>query len=1847
MGAGDSVETTRVFNIRGTAGRSLLCAQWQENSATKITTTKANSNGVGEELFLWRERFTFSDAMAELKADHRDKQFSVAVLFSGGLLDTFAAVRSGFTPIWGCENNVNQARMWEAFTGCKNLGDVFGPTVLKAEKPMYLKSGAPCPNYARSGNQLGADGVTGWMFVQQADVINTVQPWVFCLEISDNALFVNNGAEVKAVRTKLGHHYVIKSKVIRMWQHGDPSNRRRLFMVGFHRELGQAAYDFQFPRGGFDDHKWPSARDIAEPDSKVPASYWRTDLVPSIDKVADDFKPATLHKVGSKGSDMGRSSLPNAVYSWDGLLNSQTTLNGGGRRPALDWKHGEAIDKTRLCLPVETIRAASLPSDYSDFAAAFAEGGSTDVFLRLCVNNGVPVRTGVAIDSAIKAVLMRALNQLKMPTKKWASLAHNSEQIRSILFDTGANGSLSHRDVEEYLLDAVKSSSKITVADGNCMSGSTDGLLKCMVVNSARQKGFQNMTPFQFNTTTSDGLAMELLSFDEFYRDGWGAHLRPLDVEDGICELYRPKRGDIPAASVPFRYDWSGGGGFYLDYIITKDAKPEHKAWLAACYTDQLMANSAVSQSEVKYFDGDQVRAMANDISDGRSKDVLEVMIGQHPMDCEIRGVKAGLRTEKQRMTELEFHQLFGHIGFCPQCKICKLSKGASRRIRRKVDPHRETRPGHTWCLDTVTFSHRSEQGNKYMTVARCEATGKFRLFFHYLKSDIRDLVEDWIDATRADSAFHKCNYQVISRIKLDNAGEWDRECKDWKSLMQSKGVDCVYSCPDRKESAAHAEHSCGIVEVVIKSMLFQSNLPPSWWQHAAGMAEWILDRFPVSSQSVSVPMDGDRARPLELYTQDSYGTAGYSRRQIDRELSYFVGLGTPCLVQTKAKGSALKPKTRWGICIGMYRESCIFWCPYTKVTFRSKSFAAFRLREGLNFATFLGLPELASSRASTAIPQDFKQQVTVHLTEVQTCAPQVAEAIAEVKTAGDLAHNVPVVSVVDCHADLGGSVRVIDSSGLQIDMDPESDKCFAKACSEEGDQVTVCKNTKTEVKDKQARVKRSTGIISAVGISTSALQYQFDRCDAEKCKSKAIYSEVGDTFTRVCKLHKLPFEQHNLYKQWLIQLRHVRSADIPVERRGAKLNAGVLFVFPSGSVWRKLIAEGSRKRRRAEFTDVDEEFDAVEAAEIWMRRELQTQKQSFKLDHKYCFNVKQATEQLEAIKYNSLRACAAKRGKKKCTKAVGTGKESAPASTYEALNCEKAHEWVKSLGNEFWGLVDMGVLDLGYTMQQLKDIGITSTPIPLGEYYECKFDEDGDVNKRKSRMAVQGHPGNMKKGIHYSETFSATPRESSARILCALVALMNLKRVSFDITKAYCWADLPPGELIALKYPSAFQEYEPVTNEKLYIVLRKNLYGHPSAGRTFGKARDAAILEKFNVDGWTASRCRMDPCMFVITRKADDGSVQRAWMLAHVDDCDIAADSDELAQQVLGVCKSIWKCETVSSDFMLGVRRRVFNDTEGKVKEVVVDMIPFVEGMAEAFQTHLPNVEVKEPIPSKFTVSKVDVVDDAESTAVLDAGFQSAMGMALWAARHCFPECRVGCSLICRVMAKPSWKAFYALMHMIKWMRQHKARGVKYSAGVNTVPLWLVDASNKPDPADGKCQYGVACMFMGGPILEHSKKLKHVGLSSQHNEYMAMAFANQSIVWMRQLFEEMGLMDLIAKPFVLLADNKPANILSKEDIISSGNQYIFLPYHFNKEVQEMGFSAVSYVKSVDNISDLMTKAVDAHTVKQLVPALTGHDLRLITKLIAGLEAAPKMTANVMKLDLETLRANIAKHRRG
>ena len=74
-------------------------------------------------------------------------------------------------------------------------------------------------------------------------------------------------------------------------------------------------------------------------------------------------------------------------------------------------------------------------------------------------------------------------------------------------------------------------------------------------------------------------------------------------------------------------------------------------------------------------------------------------------------------------------------------------------------------------------------------------------------------------------------------------------------------------------------------------------------------------------------------------------------------------------------------------------------------------------------------------SQLPARLPDAVNHKVDITLREVQTCAPQVEDAIVEVKTAGDLAHKVPVVKSVDGRVVLGGSVL----ASKPIDTSPDS----------------------------------------------------------------------------------------------------------------------------------------------------------------------------------------------------------------------------------------------------------------------------------------------------------------------------------------------------------------------------------------------------------------------------------------------------------------------------------------------------------------------------------------------------------------------------------------------------------------------------------------------------------------------------------------------------------------------------------------------------------------------------------------------------------------------------------------
>ena len=107
----------------------------------------------------------------------------------------------------------------------------------------------------------------------------------------------------------------------------------------------------------------------------------------------------------------------------------------------------------------------------------------------------------------------------------------------------------------------------------------------------------------------------------------------------------------------------------------------------------------------------------------------------------------------------------------------------------------------------------------------------------------------------------------------------------------------------------------------------------------------------------------------------------------------------------------------------------------------------------------------------------------------------------------------------------------------------------------------------------------------------------------------------------------------------------------------------------------------------------------------------------------------------------------------------------------------------------------------------------------------------------------------------------------------------------------------------------------------------------------------------------------------------------------------------------------------------------------------------------------------------------------------------------------------------------------------------------------------------------------------------------------------MALHWCNRHVLWLRQLLTEIGLQEMTQEPTLVRGDNKAANTLCYEDIVTTGNQFIYVPYHFNKEVISQKQVKTLFVRSAENDADLMTKAVAKGVHRNLINRLTGYEV--------------------------------------
>ena len=604
----------------------------------------------------------------------------------------------------------------------------------------------------------------------------------------------------------------------------------------------------------------------------------------------------------------------------------------------------------------------------------------------------------------------------------------------SAIVDTGASTNLISSKLGSHLFNTHTSSACIQGFEGSTeIKGGVFGTGHMYIVSpNKHQQGFQLTTSFD----TVANLNSNLFSIASLYEDhGFSLILRNRKTNNGKCELTRSEPKGENAQSIPIHYDGEKSA-FMINFVIGKDRnlviktgkEIERRLGLSS---KEHISNSAtralcpskITKTGVILFASTQVKAISHDVSCEETVSIHHDMeinhsnqyiptsfstphhmhaINYHNLmpepeiprrephiptqeewnehlftetDATILGTKAGMKHREKKMTNLELHMRHGHIGnHDGKCIICNLLKGSFRRIYDKTSPYIEQRVGHSFCGDVITWSDRSRQGNKYTMVLRDLCSGIFFLIHVSRRNELTRKIEKLVVDARRNPMFQDLKRPIITSLKLDPAGEWRDDNKEFQAMATRIGLHVTYSSPDDKRSHAHGENAVKQIEITARSILLNRALPTIFIEDACNQAAMVRNLYPMAKDCVSG--DGDAPRPLERITGGKI-----SRREIDNRLHHLIPIGTPCLIyQPKNKGSNLQvPKARWGVSIKMDKDMPIFFCPFrgTGTKFRSKNYIEYTLGVGINFYKFLGLEEPPLPNIAIPSPRDQNINIT------------------------------------------------------------------------------------------------------------------------------------------------------------------------------------------------------------------------------------------------------------------------------------------------------------------------------------------------------------------------------------------------------------------------------------------------------------------------------------------------------------------------------------------------------------------------------------------------------------------------------------------------------------------------------------------------------------------------------------------------------------------------------------------------------------------------------------------------------------------------------------------------------
>ena len=150
-----------------------------------------------------------------------------------------------------------------------------------------------------------------------------------------------------------------------------------------------------------------------------------------------------------------------------------------------------------------------------------------------------------------------------------------------------------------------------------------------------------------------------------------------------------------------------------------------------------------------------------------------------------------------------------------------------------------------------------------------------------------------------------------------------------------------------------------------------------------------------------------------------------------------------------------------------------------------------------------------------------------------------------------------------------------------------------------------------------------------------------------------------------------------------------------------------------------------------------------------------------------------------------------------------------------------------------------------------------------------------------------------------------------------------NYCRFAFDVDQAFLHADFETEEeRLPVRFAEGCRRFNDEGKE-LFGLLKKNLYGSPTAPRNWTRCRNKWMLEEMGKDeGWTVTQMVYAPCLFKVT--IDDSP---SYLVIHTDDIDGITKNPKHGELIMAKFKQRFGVKVVDPRHMLGIERTMRHD--------------------------------------------------------------------------------------------------------------------------------------------------------------------------------------------------------------------------------------------------------------------------------------------------------------------------------